>query len=150
VRAEVRLRPFVENDLPQVLEIEHASFPSSWKGEFFLKELHRPHGWLWVAEKDGPILGYTCGWFVADEGEILKVAVHPSYRRCGVGKSLVEKAIEIAGHHGIRTLYLEVRVSNAEAIALYKLHNFYEVGKRRQYYENSEDALLMKWERKDV
>ena len=150
MRAEVRLRPFVESDLPQVLEIEQASFPLSWKGEFFLKELHHPYGWLWVAEKEDTIVGYMCGWFVADEGEILKVAVHPSSRRCGVGKFLVEKAIGIAGYHGIRTLHLEVRVSNAEAIALYKLYSFHEVGKRRRYYENGEDALLMTWEKREI
>ena len=150
LQTEVRLRRFVESDLPQVLVIEQASFLLPWKGEFFLKELSLSHGWLWVAEKEGTIVGYVCGWFVADEGEILKVAVHPSYRRCGVGKFLVEKAIGIAGHHGIRTLHLEVRVSNAKAIALYKLYSFREVGRRRRYYENGEDALLMAWERRDV
>jgi ribosomal-protein-alanine N-acetyltransferase len=149
LRAEVSLRRFVESDLPHVLAIEQASFLLPWKGEFFLKELSLSHGWLWVAEKEGTIVGYVCGWFVADEGEILKVAVHPSYRRCGVGKFLVEKAIGVAGHHGIRTLHLEVRVNNGAAISLYKLYGFHEVGSRRRYYENSEDALLMTWERRD-
>ncbi len=149
LRTEVRVRRFVESDLPHVLAIEQASFLLPWKGEFFLKELSLSHGWLWVAEKEGPIVGYVCGWFVADEGEILKVAVHPSYRRCGVGKFLVEKVIEIAGHHSIQTLHLEVRVNNAAAISLYKLHGFYEVGSRRRYYENGEDALLMTWEKRE-
>jgi ribosomal-protein-alanine N-acetyltransferase len=150
LRAEVRLRRLVENDLPQVLEIEQASFPLPWKAEFFLKELHRPHGWSWVAEKEGTIVGYLCGWFVVDEGEILKMAVHPCYRRCSVGKFLVEEAIIIAGQRGVRTLHLEVRVSNVTAIALYKLCGFHEVGSRRRYYENGEDALLMTWEKRDV
>ena len=150
LRTEVRLRRFVESDLPQVLAIEQASFLLPWKGEFFLKEISLTHGWLWVAEKEDTIVGYVCGWFVAGEGEILTVAVHPSYRRCGIGKFLVEKAIGIAGHHGIRTLHLEVRVSNAGAIALYKLYSFREVGSRRRYYDNGEDALLMTWERRDV
>ena len=150
MRAEVRLRPFVESDLPQVLEIEQASFPLPWKGEFFLTELHHPHGWLWVAEKDGTIVGYLCGWFVADEGEILRVAVHPSSRRCGFGKVLLEEAIVIAGQRGVRTLHLEVRVSNRAAITLYNLCGFHEVGSRRRYYENGEDALLMTWGGGDV
>jgi len=150
VLAGIVLRPFVESDLLQVLEIEQTSFPSPWKGEFFLKELHHPNGWSWVAEKKGTIVGYLCGWFVTDEGEILKVAVHPSYRRCGVGKFLVEKAIVIAGQRGVQTLHLEVQVSNAPAIALYRLCGFHEVGSRRRYYENGEDALLMTWEKRDV
>ena len=148
--AEIRLRLFIESDLPQVLEIEQASFPSPWKGEFFLKELHHSHGWSWVAEKKDAIVGYLCGWFVTDEGEILKVAVHPSYRRCGVGKLLVEEAIVIAGQRGVRALHLEVQVSNAPAIALYKLCGFHEVGTRKRYYENGEDALLMTWEKNNV
>jgi ribosomal-protein-alanine N-acetyltransferase len=146
LRTEVRLRPFVESDLPQVLEIEHASFPLPWKAEFFLKELHNPHGWSWVAEKEGIIVGYLCGWFVVDEGEILKVAVHPSSRRCGVGKVLLEEAMLIAGQREIRTLHLEVRVSNRAAITLYEICGFHEVGSRKRYYEDGEDALLMKWE----
>lgn len=150
LRTEVRLRRFVESDLPHVLAIEQASFLLPWKGEFFLKELSLSHGWLWVAEKESTIVGYVGGWFVVDEGEILKVAVHPSYRRCGVGKFLVEKAIGLAGHHSIQTLHLEVRVNNAEAISLYKLYGFHEVGIRRRYYENGEDALLMTWERRDM
>lgn len=150
VLAGMRLRLFVESDLPQVLEIEQASFPSPWKGEFFLKELHHAHGWSWVAEKKDTIVGYLCGWFVTDEGEILKVAVHPSYRRCGVGKWLVEEAIVIAGQRGVQTLHLEVQVSNAPAIALYKLCGFHEVGSRKRYYENGEDALLMTWKKNSV
>lgn len=146
MHAEVRLRPFVESDIPQVLEIEQESFSLPWKEEFLLTELHRTHGCLWVAEKDGTIVGYLCGWFVGDEGEILRVAVHPSSRRCGVGQGLLDKIIGAAGQRGVRTLHLEVRVSNRAAITLYKCCGFHEVGRRRRYYENGEDALLMVWE----
>lgn len=148
--AGVKLRPFIESDLPQVLEIEQASFPLPWKGEFFLSELHHPRGWLWVAEVEGVIVGYLCGWFVADEGEILKVTVHPAYRRCGFGKFLLDEAIAAACQQGVQTLHLEVRVSNTAAIALYKLCGFHEAGVRRRYYENGEDALLMRREKMDV
>jgi [ribosomal protein S18]-alanine N-acetyltransferase len=146
---EVRLRPFVESDLPQVLNIEQASFSLPWKAEFFLKELHNPHGWSWVAEKEDTIVGYLCGWFVVDEGEILKIAVHPASRRCGIGKFLIGEVMRIAGQRRIRTLHLEVRVSNAAAIALYTLSGFREVSRRKRYYEDGEDALLMKWESGD-
>lgn len=150
LRTEVRVRRFVESDLPQVLEIEQASFPLPWKGEFFLTELRRPYGWLRVAEKDGTIVGYLCGWFVADEGEILRVAVHPSSRRGGVGKILLDEVIETADQRGVRTLHLEVRVSNHAAITLYKFCGFHAVGSRTRYYENGEDALLMTWEGRPI
>ncbi|NOT56951.1 MAG: ribosomal protein S18-alanine N-acetyltransferase, partial [Deltaproteobacteria bacterium] len=131
---------------PQVVEIEEASFPLPWKAEFFLTEGQNPHGWLWVAEKDAVVVGYLCGWLVADEGEILRVAVHPASRRCGVGTVLLDKSIGIAGQRGVRTLHLEVRASNRSAIELYTSHGFREVGRRARYYENGEDALVMRWE----
>jgi [ribosomal protein S18]-alanine N-acetyltransferase len=146
VSAGVKLRPFIEGDLPQVLELEQASFPLPWKEEFFLKELSRPHSWFWVAEKEGRVVAYLCGWFIADEGEVLKVAVHPAYRRRGLGKFLLEEMITVAFRRGAQTLHLEVRASNVGAITLYKLCGFQEVGTRRRYYEDGEDALLMKRE----
>ncbi len=142
------LRPFVESDLSRVLEIEQTSFPSPWKKEAFLSELHNPHSCFWVAEKAGDIIGYLCCWFVADEGEILNVAIDPGYRRCGLGKILVREMITVAGQKGAHTLYLEVRVSNGPAITLYKSFGFREIGTRRKYYTDGEDALLMV--RKDV
>ena len=144
----VILRLCFESDLSRVLEIEQTSFPSPWKRDAFLSELHNPHSCFWVVEKAGNIIGYLCCWFVADEGEILNVAIDPGYRRCGLGKILVREMITVAGQKGVRTLYLEVRVSNSPAITLYKSFGFCEIGTRRRYYADGEDALLMV--RKDV
>jgi len=141
----VALRSCVESDLSRVLEIEHASFPSPWKRESFLSELHNSHGCFWVAENAGSIVGYLCCQFVADEGEILNIAIDPDYRRCGFGKSLVREAISVARQKGVRSLYLEVRMNNAHAIKLYKSFDFHEVGIRRRYYADGEDALMMVW-----
>jgi ribosomal-protein-alanine N-acetyltransferase len=144
----VVLRPCFENDLPRVLEIEEASFPLPWKREFFLSELHNPHSYFWVVEKAGYVIGYLCCWFVADEGEILNIAIDPRYRRCGFGKILIKEVITVAYQRGVHTLYLEARVSNTTAISLYKSFNFHEAGVRQRYYADGEDALLMV--RKDI
>ena len=145
---EVVLRPCIESDLSCVLEIEQASCPSPWKKESFLSELHNPHSCFWVAEKAGDIIGYLCCCFLADEGEILNVAVAPKYRRCGLGKILMGEAVRVAYQKGVRSLYLEVRVGSASAIRLYRSFGFHEIGLRRRYYADGEDALLMVW--KDV
>jgi ribosomal-protein-alanine N-acetyltransferase len=139
----VVLRPCTESDLSRVLEIEQASFPSPWQRASFLSELHNSYGYFGVAEKAGNILGYLCCWFVTDEGEILNIAIDPDYRRCGIGKILVKEAITVARQKGVRSLYLEVRVSNVPAITLYKSFGFHEIGFRRRYYVDGEDALLM-------
>lgn len=142
---EVILRPCFESDLSRVLEIERASFPLPWKKEFFLSELHNLRSYFWVVEKAGYVIGYLCCWFVADEGEILNVAIDPGYRHCGIGKILVREAVTVARQRGVRALYLEVRVSNTTAITLYKSCDFREIGIRRRYYADGEDALLMVW-----
>jgi len=140
---EVSLRPLVVSDLPAVLEIEHASFPSPWKPEFFLSEMSNPYARLVVAERAGLVIGYFCRWLVADEVHILNVAVHPDHRRWGVGKFLLQKILTEARQSGACSASLEVRASNLPAIALYQALGFQQVAIRRGYYENGEDALLM-------
>jgi len=140
---EVSFRPLVVSDLPTVMEIEHASFPSPWKLEFFLNELNNPYARLVVAEQAGQVIGYVCCWLVADEVQILDVAIHPAHRRCGVGRLLLQDILTEARQHGASSASLEVRVSNQPAITLYQALGFQQVAIRRQYYENGEDALLM-------
>jgi len=140
---KVSLRPLVASDLPAVLTIEQASFPSPWKPEFFLSELSNSYARLIVAERAGQVVGYFCRWLVADEVHILDVAVHPDYRRCGVGKVLLREILDEARQNGARSASLEVRVSNLPAIGLYQTFGFHQVALRQQYYENGEDAFLM-------
>jgi ribosomal-protein-alanine N-acetyltransferase len=140
---DVTLRPFVAADLPAVLEIEHLSFPSPWKPEVFLGELQNPYARLVVAEQERRVAGYCCRWLIADEVHILDIAVHPAYRRCGIGKVLLQEILNEARGCGACSASLEVRVSNLPALALYHSLRFSPVATRRRYYENGEDALLM-------
>jgi ribosomal-protein-alanine N-acetyltransferase len=140
---EVSLRPLVVSDLPAVIEIEHASFPFPWKLESFLNELNNPYARLAVAEQAGQVIGYFCCWLVADEVHILDVAVHPDYRRCGIGRLLLQNILTKARQNGACSASLEVRVSNQPAITLYQALGFQQVAIRRRYYKNGEDALLM-------
>jgi ribosomal-protein-alanine N-acetyltransferase len=137
------LRPFVIADLPAVLQIEQASFPSPWKEEFFLHELHHQYSRVLVAALEGQVVGYLCRWCIADEVQILNVAVHPCYRRRGIGKTLLRDVLTEARLDGVRSVSLEVRSSNTSAIALYEGLGFRQVTVRRRYYENGEDAYLM-------
>lgn len=140
---DISLRPCVKADLSLVLEIERASFLSPWKAEFFVSELCNPHSRFWVVEEEGKMLGYICCWLIADEGQILNVAVHPDRRRRGVGKLLVQQILKEAKKKGVHSLSLEVRRSNLAAINLYQALGFRETAIRHKYYENGEDALFM-------
>jgi ribosomal-protein-alanine N-acetyltransferase len=82
---------------------------------------------------------------VAEEFEILNMAVLPSHRRRGVADQLVKVAVEWSLSAGATSAHLEVRTSNIAAIALYARHGFVAVGRRAGYYKNPvEDAILFK------
>lgn len=99
--------------------------------------------WL-VAERHGAICGLIVFRSVADEAEILNLAVDARKRRQGIGSRLIERAIEECKAEGARRIFLEVRESNEGARKFYGRARFQESGRRRQYYrEPTEDALVL-------
>jgi len=98
-----------------------------------------------VAQTTEGVAGYLVALDAADEGEILNLAVAPGGRRHGIGRALVDQALETLAERGVRQVYLEVRDSNAAARALYATHGFHEVGRRAQYYRRPvEDAIILR------
>jgi ribosomal-protein-alanine N-acetyltransferase len=110
------------------------------------EELARPHARLWVAREDKghPPAGFLLAWRLGGDLEILTVAVDPSQRWAGIGTALVGTATAEARALGCERVLLEVRASNAAALALYRRAGFIEDGLRRGYYSDpTEDAVLM-------
>jgi len=143
---EIVICPMTAADLDKVLEIEFASFPRPWNRDHFLDELKSPHAFpLTAFDRDGTVIGFICPMQILDEGHILDVAVHPDFRGTGVGRMLVEKVLRECRERGAEFVSLEVRLSNRSAISLYTMLGFVESGRRRNYYENGEDALLMEY-----
>src|ERR1043165_2139909 len=132
-------------DLPDVLVIERASFSMPWSRGAFLYEIEQNQvARCWVGREDGRSVGYICLWEVADELHVTNVAVHPDARRRGVARALLESVFARGRVAGSRMILLEVRPSNAEAIALYESFGFRVVGRRRgYYYDAGEDAFVM-------
>ena len=130
-------------DLPQVINIAHLSFSFPWSYSSFSQEFNNSFSRMLVVENNGQVAGYLCCWCVAGEVHILNVAVHPSYRRRGIARRLMEEILLEARRERMRTASLEVRKGNLPAISLYHHLGFHQVGVRRQYYENGEDALIM-------
>ena len=94
--------------------------------------------------------GYICRWLISDEVHILNLAVHPNYRGCRLGRTLVELVVDEADRHHARLITLEVRCENTAAIALYRSLGFTERGVRRNYYGHGHDALIMSRTRADT
>ena len=143
------IRPMQERDLIEVVEIEETSGLNRWGYDAYRRELFtNPNSIMLVARNlvPGPeVIGFFAGWIVEDELHVNNVASHRDYRRIGVGRSLMESAIDETRLRGGREVVLEVRASNEAAQILYKELGFTFVGRRRDYYRlPTEDALVMK------
>ncbi|MDE6281386.1 MAG: ribosomal protein S18-alanine N-acetyltransferase [Oscillospiraceae bacterium] len=137
--------PMTTAHLPQVAALEKRCFPADpWSEELFRDALDNPRAAILLAEgEDGTILGYAVLSVVLDEGNLDNIAVAPEARRRGVADALLG-ALTGFGREHLSVLMLEVRASNAPAIALYEKHGFAAVGRRKNYYDApKEDAILM-------
>lgn len=143
--AGVSVRDLTRRDLPAVLEIERASFSVPWRPSTFEGLLARGDTDLLAAELEGRLCGYAVCWTILDQSELGNVAVRADERGRGVGRRLVEAALERARGRGAEECYLEVRESNQTARQLYQKLGFEVVGTRRRYYTRPvEDALVMR------
>jgi len=138
------IREFDKEDLDSVLDIEEKCFPKEqrYSVEVFIEYHKRDPELFLVAELDGKIVGYVIGAQIEDWGHIVSLAVHPDYRRRGIGESLLKNIEERLIKRRVKLLLLEVAVSNKPAINLYLKHGYQPVRILKKYYE-VEDALLM-------
>ena len=130
--------------IPQIAALEKTCFSHPWSEELLRQALWNEAAAIVVAEgEDGTVLGYAGVSTVLDEGYIDNVAVNPRFRRQGVADELIA-ALARFGRAKLAFLTLEVRASNAPAIALYAKHGFQEAGRRKHYYDDPrEDAIIM-------
>ena len=142
--------PMDRGHIPAIAALERACFSRPWSEGALEEELYNDTACFLVAEgEDGSVLGYAGLHVILDEGYIDNVAVDPAYRRQGVADALLDVFCRF-GAEKLAFLTLEVRESNAPAIALYEKHGFYTIGRRKDYYDDpKEDALLLtrEWDR---
>jgi ribosomal-protein-alanine N-acetyltransferase len=140
------LRRAEKVDVDRVLEIEKEGFAHPWSRELVERELDHAWSRLLLAEDGpgGPVIGYIVFWIVHDEVHVLNVATTAAARRRGVGRALMAASEDEGRLRGARLSTLEVRRSNAPAIALYLALGYRQVGVRPNYYaEEREDAIVM-------
>ena len=112
-------------------------------------ELSNPLSVWLVAEENGVVRGYVGSQTVLDETDMMNIAVHPDFRRKGIAAALISELVGQLKERGSHILRLEVRESNAPAIALYESLGFAQLGLRKNYYRNpKENALILgkEWE----
>ena len=145
---QVAIDLMAARDLPEILFIEKEAFASPWSEGMFRDDLSMAHAQCLVARiiqgKSSMIVGYIIFWIVADEAHLHNLAVKKEFRRQGLARHLMNVMTEISTRIGLKTQTLEVRESNAEAIALYRKCGFVVTGRRPLYYSDThEDALIM-------
>ena len=133
--------------VPAIAGLEKLCFSDPWSEKSIETELScRLSCWL-VAMEGETLLGYVGSQTVIDESDMMNIAVHPDFRRRGIAEALVAALEEQLRQRGSKSLTLEVRDSNAPAIALYEKLGFIQVGLRKNYYRNpKEDARILRKE----
>ena len=141
----VHIVPMNADHLDEVAELERICFSVPWSRNMLAEELGNALSAFLVALDDsGKVVGYAGVQVVLDEGYITNIAVRPECRRQGIAKKLLKVFLDFAQAHQLAFLSLEVRASNYDAIALYGIHGFRSVGRRKNYYEHpKEDAIIM-------
>lgn len=124
--------------------IEERCFQEPWSESVLGECLGQSH-YIWETATDeiGLIVAYACGSISFDEGEILRVAVLPEYRRQGLGEKVLGGILQKLEERGVEKVFLEVRASNEPAKALYGKMGFTTIGIRKGYYPGGEDAVIM-------
>ena len=129
---KLRIVPMTARHLPAVAELERVCFPADpWSEALFRAALENPGAAILLAlGEDGALLGYAVLSTVLDEGNLDNIAVAPEARRRGVADALLSVVTGFGREH-LSRLMLEVRASNAPAIALYEKYGFAAVGRRK-------------------
>jgi ribosomal-protein-alanine N-acetyltransferase len=144
--AMLSMRPMAVHDLAAVVALERASHLTPWTAGNFQDALVAGNLCL-AGERTGELVACAVVQMAAGEAELLTMAVLPAVRRNGLGRQLLRELVARAAACRAAAIYLEVRVSNAAAIALYAEAGFEEIGRRKAYYqlaEGHEDAIRMR------
>ena len=148
------LRKFVENDLEKVLDINSKCLPENYTSSFFM-QLYKSHPETFlVAETRQVLIGYIMcrvetsfseinRFRLAKKGHVVSVAVLPEHRRNGIGVALMLRAVKAMEAYGCSESYLEVRVSNNSAIAMYEKLGYRILKRIAGYYFDGEEACVL-------
>jgi len=148
------LRQFKPSDLEKVMHINRVCLPENYSPYFFMEIYEHYPATFIVAEQDSTIVGYIMcrvetgfpsfsSFGISKKGHVVSVAVLPLYQRKGVGTALINEAMKNMHLYKAKECYLEVRVSNVPAIAMYEKLGFRKMRVATGYYADGEDAYIM-------
>lgn len=133
-----------KSHIRQIAQLEKSCIPDGWSENAFKQALENPNALIFAAVRGGEVVGFLNGSYVLDEAELLNIAVSENHRKSGIAGMLVTEFERELRKLNVKTVYLEVRESNAPARKLYEKHGFTQNGLRKNYYSSPlENAVLM-------
>jgi ribosomal-protein-alanine N-acetyltransferase len=142
----VHIRWMIRRDMPSVLDIEKASFEFPWSEEEFIRCLRQRNCIGMVAESNEEVTGFMIYELDKNRLHLLNFAVHPRFRRSGVGRAMIEKLVSKLTHQRRSRITLEVRETNLDAQLFFRELGFRATSVLRQFYEDTpEDAYMMQY-----
>lgn len=130
-------------DLSLIKDILIDDFDDFWTYDVLQEELNNPNSEYFVAKLENNILGFAGIWKAVDDVHITDIVVKKSNRQTGIGSKLLEKLIQTAKNQNFNAITLEVNEHNLPAINLYLKYGFKNVGFRKKYYSNKDNAIIM-------
>ena len=130
-------------DLSLIKDILIDDFDDFWTYDVLQEELNNPNSEYFVAKLENNILGFAGIWKSVDDVHITDIVVKKSNRQNGIGSKLLEKLIQTAKMQNFKSITLEVNEHNLPAINLYLKYGFKNVGFRKKYYGNKDNAIIM-------
>ena len=130
-------------DLSLIKDILINDFDDFWTYDVLQEELNNPNSEYFVAKLENNILGFAGIWKAVDDVHITDIVVKKSNRQTGIGSKLLEKLIQTAKSQNFNSITLEVNEHNQPAINLYLKYGFKNVGFRKKYYGNKDNAIIM-------
>jgi len=146
---KLQLKPLAPEQLSSVLEIDRECLGGLWTLDGYQREIASPNSTLLVlsliraSDPKEKILGFGCLWAVLEFAHITILAIKPHYQGRGLGQLLLYSLLQDAVSRSLERVTLEVRSSNQVALSLYEKFGFKIAGRRKKYYQNGEDALIL-------
>lgn len=139
------LRPATPADAPALAALEATLFGvDAWSESAVLAELEGPGRHAVAAVEDEEVVGYAVTMRSADLADLQRIAVRPDRQRRGIARRLLDEVLDHARAEGANRMLLEVSASNAAAMAFYAAADFVEIDRRRRYYRDGTDAVVMR------
>ncbi len=138
------VRPMVMEDIQAIMKLENSLYKTPWNEKMMVEELTtNKYAYIFILEEKNLIIGFYGIWIVNDYATVTKVSIMKELQGHGLGKVLMNDMIDRCQKANVVVIDLEVRKSNLSAISLYKSFDFVEVGIRKGYYSDGEDAIAM-------